>query len=218
MSRRALDGNPPISTKHGEPGFGYFSRHCGYDYAVKEWAVKAPESGVITNVKIAPATDGGNIVELRSDNWDHRFLHLKSASVIKGQIVSEGQVLGISGNTGNVGYHLHHDVRKRGTVWTASYSNYVDWESIIKQNPDILMKGGDMPLTQSQLDKLIKAFKGDEPTAGELNNPEYMSNPGKAIDTFFNTWGLELQRRNKDPQSAPINKQTVLDYLQSKLT
>lgn len=54
-------------------------------------------------------------------------------------------------------------------------------------------------LTPSQLDKLIKAFKGADPTSEELNNQTYMDNPGLAIDTFFNTWGLQLLDQNNNP-------------------
>ncbi len=131
--RRALDTYKPITTVHGQAGYGRFGKHAGYDYGVVHKTVKAPEDGVIMNVKKSPDTDGGNIIEMQSSKYDHRFLHLKSIGVKIGQVVKEGQNLGVTGNTGNVGYHLHHDTRKKGTKWTDSYSNYVDWERIIKQ-------------------------------------------------------------------------------------
>lgn len=147
MSRRALNNNPPITTYHGEPGFGYFGKHAGYDYGVVRWQVIAPENGVITAVyNNRPTLDGGNIVELRSDRYDHRFLHLDSINVAPGQQVTEGQVLAISGNTGNVAYHLHHDTRAKGTTWTSSYSNYVDWEQIIKQEGEEVITDQDTGL------------------------------------------------------------------------
>jgi len=130
--RRALDGNPVITTYHGEPGYGYFGKHAGYDYGVAKWTLRAPESGVILNVYPNRATlDGGNIIEMRGV-YTHRFLHLERIDVVAGQQVTEGQALGITGNTGNVAYHLHHDVRKNGTAWTDSYANYYDWEQLIK--------------------------------------------------------------------------------------
>jgi septal ring factor EnvC (AmiA/AmiB activator) len=130
--RRALDGNPPITTYHGQAGYGYFGKHAGYDYGIVKWAVRAPETGVITAVYAnRPTADGGNIVEMRGA-YTHRFLHLDTINVSVGQQVTEGQQLAITGNTGNVGYHLHHDVRKNGTAWTDSYANYYDWEQLIK--------------------------------------------------------------------------------------
>lgn len=132
--RRALDGNPPITTYHGEAGYGYFGKHAGYDYGIVRWAVRAPEAGVILNVWLGrEAVNGGNIIEMQGQ-YTHRFLHLQSSSVSVGQTVVEGQELGITGNTGNVGFHLHHDIRKNGTKWTDSYSNYIDWEQLIKSN------------------------------------------------------------------------------------
>lgn len=63
------------------------------------------------------------------------------------------------------------------------------------------LKGGtDMPLTAAQLDKLIKAFKHADPTSAELNDPNYKNNPGLAIDTFYNIWGLKGY--NEDPNAA----------------
>lgn len=150
--RRALDGNPSITNPFGQAGYGYFGRHAGYDYGVVNQPVKAPESGVITAVYTGRENvDGGNIVELRSGKYDHRFLHLKSPSVKVGQTVAEGQVIGTSGNTGNVGYHLHHDVRTKGTGWRDAYANYVDWEKLIKQ-------GANMPTltTKADLDVIYR--------------------------------------------------------------
>jgi hypothetical protein len=141
--RRALDNYLPITTVHGQAGYGHFGKHAGYDYGVVKQPVKAPEAGTITAVYLGRENvDGGNIVELRSGKYDHRFLHLDSAKVKVGQKVTEGQVLGVSGNTGKVGYHLHHDVRTKGTAWTDSYANYVDWEKLIK--PVAPPQGGNM--------------------------------------------------------------------------
>lgn len=133
--RRALDGNPTITTKHGQVGYGYFGKHAGYDYGVVRWAVRAPEAGTISAVYTGRQNvDGGNIVELVG-KYTHRFLHLDTTNVKVGDKVTEGQQLAITGNSGNVGFHLHHDVRKNGTGWRDSYNNYVDWEALLKTAP-----------------------------------------------------------------------------------
>lgn len=148
--RRALDISDAdvsqyITTSFGEAGYGVFGRHAGYDYGVVERPVKAAEAGVITATYTnRENVDGGNIVELRSGQYDHRFLHLKIISVVPGQEVSEGFTLAISGNTGNVGYHLHHDTRIKGTAWDASFDNYVDWERMLVEN-----KGEDMEIIEN---------------------------------------------------------------------
>lgn len=67
-----------------------------------------------------------------------------------------------------------------------------------------LRKGGDMPLTDGQLDRLIKGMLGREPTQEELANPDYHANPGLAIETFWNNGGQ--QRYQTPPQSATVLK------------
>ncbi len=159
--RRALDSNPPITTYHGQAGYGYFGKHAGYDYGVVKWAVRAPETGVITAVYAnRPTADGGNIVEMRGA-YTHRFLHLDTINVSVGQQVTEGQQLAITGNTGNVGYHLHHDVRKNGTAWTDSYANYYDWEQLIK--------GGTMGLDLGQARVMAHGILGRNGFDGRPN-------------------------------------------------
>lgn len=163
--RRALDGNPTQTTYHGEPGYGYFGKHAGYDYGVVKWAVRAPEAGTILNVWTGRETaDGGNIVEMQGQ-YTHRFLHLQSASVKPGQKVSEGQELGITGNTGKVDYHLHHDVRKNGTKWTDSYANYVDWEKLIKGTPSA--GGNNVFNTDAEVQEAYLLLRGNPGSAAE---------------------------------------------------
>lgn len=57
-----------------------------------------------------------------------------------------------------------------------------------------------MELTPSQQDKLFKMMKRADPTAEELNNPEYRKNPGLAIDTGWNTWGKYNYEEDKKPK------------------
>jgi len=203
--RRALDGNPGISTYHGQPGYGYFGKHAGYDYPVVRWAVRAPEEGTILNVWTGRETvDGGNIVEMQGQ-YTHRFLHLQSASVKAGQKVAEGQELGITGNTGNVGFHLHHDVRKNGTKWTDSYANYYDWESIIKATPNPPSGGGKIMDTDAKVAAQYFTLRGSTGTAAERK--DWI---GKSYEQFNAVARAEAATRAKqitDLQTALKNEQ-----------
>ena len=73
-------------------GFGYRLCHCG---------------GQI----------GGNHIWIQhADGYVSRYYHLRSANVSEGQQVSQGQVIGIKGNTGaSTGEHLHFELWRNGT-------------------------------------------------------------------------------------------------------
>lgn len=136
--RRALYGNPRISSTHGErTNLGSFGRHLGYDYAVSNQPVVAPEDMIV--IGLYHGGSGGNYIEARG-KYTHRFLHLSRHSVWRrfnvrvGQLIKEGTVFAKTGNTGfTTGPHLHHDTRRNGTAWNSSFANYVDWEKLIKK-------------------------------------------------------------------------------------
>jgi murein DD-endopeptidase MepM/ murein hydrolase activator NlpD len=133
--RLPLNGSPRITNTHGNPGWGRFNKHLGYDYGVGIGThVYAPESGKI--VSASSGGSGGRILELVSSDGKrhHRFLHLSNNAIVRvGQTVSRGQWIARSGNTGyTTGAHLHHDVRKAGTTWSASFANYYDWHKLVE--------------------------------------------------------------------------------------
>lgn len=131
--RKPLNGNPKITSTHGQRTLmGLFGRHLGYDYSVPVGTpVFAPETGVIRLV--TTGAEGGNTIELGSTGYYHRFLHLNKFNVKVGQKVTEGALIGWSGNTGKTtGAHLHHDVRVP-SAWNASFNNFIDWEAKLRQ-------------------------------------------------------------------------------------
>ena len=114
---------------------GYKSSHKGIDigFLTKDGAnlpVYAWKSGTV----VATGTDsaGGVYVVLRHDHddytWISRYWHFKKGSVVvkKGQTVTQGQKLGIRGNTGiSSGVHLHFELWKcpKGYSYKASDLN-----------------------------------------------------------------------------------------------
>ena len=114
-----------ITNRHGTIGFGYFGRHAGWDLRASIGTpVYAKSSGIVT--ERYTGSSGTKVLSVRYGNLEHRYLHLNEMFVNVGDRVSEGQVIATTGNSGNVLAHLHEDIRKQGTSWTASYSNYYD--------------------------------------------------------------------------------------------
>jgi murein DD-endopeptidase MepM/ murein hydrolase activator NlpD len=131
--RRPLDHYTKITTYHGDAVRGSkFGKHLGTDYATPVGTpVVAPVSGVIRSVTTTPLI--GKQIELEGDDgMYHRFAHLSAQHVVVGQRVSEGNWLGLSGNTGSssTGPHCHWDTRKP-SAWDASFSNYIDNEAAV---------------------------------------------------------------------------------------
>jgi murein DD-endopeptidase MepM/ murein hydrolase activator NlpD len=101
---------PRMSPWTGQPEF-----HAGVDLAAGAGtAVTATVAGV---VKFAGASDsyGQNIVLEHGAGVESRYGHLQKISVVRGQRVERGQLIGLSGNTGrSTAPHLHYEVLVNG--------------------------------------------------------------------------------------------------------
>ena len=119
---------------------GYWWRHTGYDLvAVHEggpgdifkqtdphtdWLgalIVAVESGIVWFVHHYPSASavnnvGGNFVIIQSENRWWYYGHLRASTVMRGQHVNIGDVIGYQGATGPVtGEHLHFELRVGGS-------------------------------------------------------------------------------------------------------
>ena len=118
--------------------------HNGQDYRTKFFDsplgrrdVYSPENGKV----IFSGLDGGYgiCVKVKSDKYIHVLAHLKKFNVINGQQVNEGQVVGISDNTGNSsGPHHHWGVRPINYDSKNGYAGYIDPASIFTTNNKIM--------------------------------------------------------------------------------
>ncbi|WP_376708435.1 peptidoglycan DD-metalloendopeptidase family protein [Shewanella surugensis] len=99
-----------FNPKRLHPVTGRISPHNGTDFATPIGTkVIAPGDGVVTMVTNHPYA-GKYIVIDYGNKYRTRFLHLSKALVRKGQKVTRGQVIALTGNTGRItGPHLHYE-------------------------------------------------------------------------------------------------------------
>jgi murein DD-endopeptidase MepM/ murein hydrolase activator NlpD len=122
--------------------------HNGVDYASAVGTpVKAIEAGKV--IFAGPSTlkfpngepaGGGYLVKLRhkvNGEWiTSAYMHLKKGSLTakKGDTVLEGEILGLSGNTGeSTGPHLHFEIQRgKNYIYTNNGTRYTEPTSYIK--------------------------------------------------------------------------------------
>ncbi|WP_223293084.1 MULTISPECIES: peptidoglycan DD-metalloendopeptidase family protein [Shewanella] len=119
FQRIPLQSNYRISSRFNRhrhhPVTGRTSPHNGTDFATPIGTkVVAPGDGIVSLV-----TDhrfaGKYVVIEHGNNYRTRYLHLSKSLVHKGQRVSRGQVIALSGNTGRItGPHLHYEFHVNG--------------------------------------------------------------------------------------------------------
>ncbi|CAN7311560.1 M23 family metallopeptidase [Rhizobium sp. LjRoot254] len=100
-----------------DPFFGRLAMHAGIDFRQKTGGkVRATGAGIV----IHAGTSGGYGVMVEIDHGNGittRYGHLSKVLVKEGDIVSEGDLIALSGSTGrSTGPHLHYEVRRNGTA------------------------------------------------------------------------------------------------------
>ncbi len=117
----------PVSSRYITSPYGYRGavtgvvtngNHKGVDigrtYYTSE--VKAAKAGVVT-ISQWNNSYGNYVVVSHGTGYSTLYAHMSSRKVTVGQKVSQGQVLGITGATGNVnGPHLHFEIRENGQL------------------------------------------------------------------------------------------------------
>jgi len=104
----------PVSSPYGvrvDPITGAMRNHDGIDIPIPRGTrVIAVYDGKIDQIDTLDP-DTGNAVYLTAGPWRFCYFHLDVVQVQKGQYVTRGEVLGLSGSTGrSTGPHLHFQV------------------------------------------------------------------------------------------------------------
>ena len=89
--------------------------HGGMDIGIPEGtSVKAVKDGEVVHTGYNPDGFGHNVIIQHEDGYQTVYAHLSSKSMQKGDKVTAGQLVGLSGNTGfSSGPHLHFQVQKQ---------------------------------------------------------------------------------------------------------
>jgi murein DD-endopeptidase len=115
FSRTPLHVNARISSKFNpkrrHPVTGLIRPHNGTDFAVGIGTpVYATGDGIVTEV-VKHAYAGLYIKIKHGQKYQTRYLHLSKALVRKGQAITRGQKIALSGNSGrSTGAHLHYEL------------------------------------------------------------------------------------------------------------
>jgi hypothetical protein len=112
VARAYANGWAPYPT--GVSGTVYY--YGGIDYAVYNIACKAAADGVVSLVDISTIGYGKSVRIDHGNGYVTIYAHLSSIQVVKGQIAKAGDIIGVTGNTGNsTGPHLHFELRLNGS-------------------------------------------------------------------------------------------------------
>nr|WP_275658689.1 peptidoglycan DD-metalloendopeptidase family protein [Vibrio brasiliensis] len=120
--RYRLSSNFNPNRKH--PVTGRISPHNGTDWAVPTGTpIVSTGDGVVVMTRKHPYA-GNYVVIQHGSRYKTRYLHLSKILVRKGQKVSRGQRIGLSGATGRVtGPHIHYELIDRGRPVNAMKAN-----------------------------------------------------------------------------------------------
>lgn len=128
--RQSSQFNP----KRLHPVTGRISPHNGTDFATPVGTpVQATGDGKVIMTRKHPYA-GNYVVIQHGSTYKTRYLHLSKILVRKGQTVSRGQRIGLSGKTGRVtGAHLHYELIERGRPVNAMTANIPMADSVPKK-------------------------------------------------------------------------------------
>ena len=104
-----------FNPKRRHPVTGRIAPHNGTDWAVPAGTpIQSTGDGTVIMTRKHPYA-GNYVVIEHSSKYKTRYLHLSKITVKKGQKVSRGQKIGLSGKTGRVtGPHLHYELIAHG--------------------------------------------------------------------------------------------------------
>jgi septal ring factor EnvC (AmiA/AmiB activator) len=171
----------PAQPGTGLPNASGVKMHIGTDLrasvGTEVYSMEAGTVSIVDNV-------GLKLVEIVGTKTI-RYLHLDRNILGTGQKVSAGQLIGYSGNTGDVAAHLHVDVRKNGTTYNQSFYNYYNPMALINEQG-----GSQLMDTETKVGNQYYTLRGNTGTAAERK-----SWVGKSYEEFNSKARAEVDSR-----------------------
>ena len=161
-----LSSNFNPTRKH--PVTGRIAPHNGTDWATPTGTpIQATGDGVVVMTHKHPYA-GNYVVIQHGSRYKTRYLHLSKILVSKGQKISRGQRIGLSGATGRVtGPHIHYELIDRGRAVNAMTAN-IPMASSVSKNEMMAFKARrdelDTMLRQQEI-QLASKTESEEPTS-----------------------------------------------------
>jgi murein DD-endopeptidase MepM/ murein hydrolase activator NlpD len=101
----------------------HYQSHTGNDFPVNE---ETPVHTTISGKVVWAGSNGpwGNLVVVENSGYQVWLAHLSSIQVSTGDILNYGDIVGLSGNTGNsTGAHLHYGIKQKTGENTYAWLN-----------------------------------------------------------------------------------------------
>lgn len=140
--------------KRESPTKGASTEHKGIDIPCQEGCnIVATKDGVV-EVAAFSSAEGNYIVIKHDDTYESVYMHCMTLLVAKGDSVSRGQVIALSGNTGvSTGPHCHFGIKQNGT--------YVDPLEYVDLNEEIQYSTTATTKTRYEMIEYAKQFLGN---------------------------------------------------------
>ncbi len=176
--------NPSIYAQFGLKG------HNGLDYATPLGTpIIASISGTIIEAVKSGDAGYGKYVKIENDEYGSLMAHLSRVDVEIGQTVTEGQQIGLSGNTGfSTGPHLHWGIFSKPRERGNGYDGYIDQSSLITTpNEDTI------PVSKKVYEELITKLDNQTTQIHELGiERDSLKAKAENLDAFLGTVANKL--------------------------
>lgn len=161
--RQPFKGDYPITQRYGEiiPGVTYAGKpHTGIDYACPERTeILASADGVVKYAEFDKTGYGNTVIIRHNDGRATLYAHLSNILFHVNQSVKQGNVIGLSGNTGNsTGPHLHFEARKEWYDYRSHFDpmqlplmSFADYDSPIPSKSNSLIDASDLKEGEVQI-------------------------------------------------------------------